>query len=341
MKRKFQNLMNNIILLLSVSIFCFLILELTLSIVWDSPKYGYPQGLHIPDETKGFKYKPNFSGNFPGEMFSDIKININSKGLRDYEHSYKKNKKLRILGLGDSVTFGSGVSLEDTYLYELESKLNSNNFSVEIIKAGVNSYEFDQQYTYYFEEGHLYNPDIVMMGIVLNDPREINLSELKEEKKIDSIIFDVLFNNLKTFRFSYYVITNSIPHVRKLYNDRYWEKIYDLWKGDSWDRYSNKLIDFNNHLKKKDKKLILVIFPYTQQFSNSMNYSREPQKKLINLAEDKKIPIIDLIEYLDTEDYESYYLPMDNVHLNEKGYKLVSDLIYSRIIEEDLLNGKK
>ena len=46
---------------------------------------------------------------------------INSKGLRDYEYSYRKSgNAFRVICLGDSITFGQGVTLEDTYIKQLE-----------------------------------------------------------------------------------------------------------------------------------------------------------------------------------------------------------------------------
>ena len=115
--------------------------------------YGYPTGVYIPDATKGDRFTPNFRGYFLNPPYDHIPININSRGLRDVEHELKKPEKtIRILGLGDSVTFGSGVFLEETYLYRLEQLLQQQGINAEVIKSGVNSYKVDQEYTYYIEE---------------------------------------------------------------------------------------------------------------------------------------------------------------------------------------------
>ena len=82
-----------ILLLITVSVFCFLVLEIVARSIIKEKKnswYGYPPGLFLPDDTKGFVYKPHFKGLFPNEPFTDISININSKGLRDVEHEYEK-----------------------------------------------------------------------------------------------------------------------------------------------------------------------------------------------------------------------------------------------------------
>ena len=59
----------------------------------------------------------------PRPGYSDHFITINSHGLRDKEYTYTKPKNVfRILCLGDSCTFGLGVSISKTYHSLLENK---------------------------------------------------------------------------------------------------------------------------------------------------------------------------------------------------------------------------
>lgn len=330
----------NIYLLIATLGLCFLVTEVVLRIVWRVPdSYGYPKGLYLSDKTKGYKYKPNFFGKYPGEAYSDIEIRINSHGLRDYEHSFEKDPlKLRILGLGDSIVFGAGVRYEDTYLRQLEKKLNAHNYNVEIIKAGVNSYEFDQQYTYFLEEGHKYHPDIVLVGVVLNDLKLSNISELSKSHGPDKRFFlklkSAMRENCYTIRFFWRALSDiyrRIGYQGKDYNRIYFEKVYHLWEGDHWQEYKNRLLNLRSYLSKNNTKLILVIFPYTQQFKYSHNYGRMPQEKLIDFSNTVDISAIDLMPYLDVKNYKDYYLESDNVHLNKDGYRIVSDIIYGEL----------
>src|SRR3990167_658719 len=107
----------NVLLAMAALLFWFILFEIAVRLFWEEPGYGYPEGLHIPDETKGIKYQPLLKGDFQGKIYGDIEIEINSNGLRDYEHDHEKPEgSIRILGLGDSVTFGAGVRFENTYL---------------------------------------------------------------------------------------------------------------------------------------------------------------------------------------------------------------------------------
>src|SRR3989344_4718354 len=154
-----------------------IIAEGIIRIVWEEPNYGYPNGLHIPDDTKGYRYQQNFKGYFLGEKYENIEIKINNQGFRDEEHEYEKNKK-RIIVLGDSVTFGAGVNQDDTYVARMQKERRDE---IEIINMGVNGYEMDQEYILFLEEGKKYDPDLILLGIVLNDINQIEVQKLKEE----------------------------------------------------------------------------------------------------------------------------------------------------------------
>ncbi len=56
-----------------------------------STSYGYPNELFIYDEKVDYKYKPNFHGHFPGQLYSSIEINTNFLGLRNDEFKLSKD----------------------------------------------------------------------------------------------------------------------------------------------------------------------------------------------------------------------------------------------------------
>ena len=97
------------------------------------------------------------------------KVRTNSKGLRDEEYGYKKNKNVkRILLLGDSRLIGLEVDKENVIDTHLEKLLNNHN-RYEVINAGTRGYGTDQSYLYYKNEGYRYNPDIVIYLFSGND----------------------------------------------------------------------------------------------------------------------------------------------------------------------------
>src|SRR5271166_2128813 len=94
-------------------------------------------------------------------------VNTNSKGLRgktEYDYSRAPGRR-RILVLGDSFTFGTDVSDDETYSHYLESALPNT----EVLNLGVQGYGQDQMLLYLKEEGVKYHPDVVILGFLNMD----------------------------------------------------------------------------------------------------------------------------------------------------------------------------
>lgn len=121
-----------------------------------------------PDSQLGWVNIPDASGweSCYGEC--EIRVTINSKGLRDREIPYEKEPETtRILMLGDSTTAAMQVALEDTFVKQLESELNKNAGDWEVINGGVNAYGTDNELLFYRLEGEKYAPDVVFLNMYL------------------------------------------------------------------------------------------------------------------------------------------------------------------------------
>ena len=134
------------------------------------------EGLYQSDPAVGYIPVPFYEGGVRRSEV-DYSIKINSQSMRDVEHTISKQRDIkRILGLGDSFTFGCSVDYEYAYLTQLEKKLNNNGNKVEIIKAGVGGYGTDNEYYYLVNYGLKYKPDIVLVGFFAgNDVRDTML----------------------------------------------------------------------------------------------------------------------------------------------------------------------
>ncbi len=126
---------------------------------------GIVQG--SPHKDVVYALKPNLRG-----IFRDVPLSTNSRGLRDYEYSYRKpDNTFRIVGLGDSSLFGWGVKLEDTSLKVLERKLNelSSGKKYEVINFAVPGYNTAIEVEVFKQECLRYDPDLVIMHFNTND----------------------------------------------------------------------------------------------------------------------------------------------------------------------------
>jgi len=104
-------------------------------------------------------------------LLRDKRIQTNSYGLRDRENSWAKPEGIRrLLGIGDSFTFGYQVDVADCYLKQLERRLNGDKRQEwDVINAGVSGYDMWQYLAYFENYGYRYKPDLVTIGIYFDD----------------------------------------------------------------------------------------------------------------------------------------------------------------------------
>ena len=74
-----------------------------------------------------------------------------------------------MLFLGDSITFGFGVSGRDVVSNRVAELRAKTHGPLEVINAAVPAYNTDQEITYLEREGYRYRPDWVIVGVCWND----------------------------------------------------------------------------------------------------------------------------------------------------------------------------
>lgn len=158
-------LKNFLFSIICVSIF-FIFAEGLCRFKYSPQKIIYP-GLFEYDKDKVYRLKSNIkNGIFEGKV-----VHTNSFGYRDSEIPVKKGEDtIRILVMGDSVTFGHGVLAEETYPELLEGLLNENikYNHFDVINTAVPGNSHFQEY-YDLKRGLIFKPDIAIIQFVLND----------------------------------------------------------------------------------------------------------------------------------------------------------------------------
>ena len=110
----------------------------------------------------------------PTPEFS-VSYRFNDRGCRGPNHAVPKPPDVRrIMVLGDSYVLGVGVHEEDTFTSRLEAILAADPSTPagtrhEVINCGVSGYSTLQERQLFEILGPVYQPDIVIVGMVLND----------------------------------------------------------------------------------------------------------------------------------------------------------------------------
>ncbi|MDM8553410.1 hypothetical protein QUF75_01615 [Desulfococcaceae bacterium HSG7] len=148
-----------------------------------------PNSIVQTDIDLGWALKPN------KRIGDKNTVTTNSLGLRSPEIFPEKKNEFRILSLGESTTFGIGVSDSETYSAKLQEILNKKNITsnkVTVINAGISAYSSFQSLKYLELKGIKLKPDLILFYNELNDylptnVRDINLNEvgiLKTDKQL-------------------------------------------------------------------------------------------------------------------------------------------------------------
>lgn len=120
------------------------------------------------DPVVGWRPWPNAEGWYGGKFGNYI--SINAEGYRDVDHAVPKPEgTYRIAVLGDSMTEGREVTLEQTYWKRLEPLLAAcpafQDRRVEVLNFGVNGYGTAQEYFTLKKYALKYKPDLVLLAV--------------------------------------------------------------------------------------------------------------------------------------------------------------------------------
>jgi lysophospholipase L1-like esterase len=119
----------------------------------------------IADPVLVYRHAPN-----QDRIYQGVRVSTNAMGLRERPLVVREPDELRILLLGDSVTFGWGVPVDVTFGRRLEADLGARlRRPVRTVNAGVGSYNTVQEHA--FLKGHVdaIDPDVALLLYVSND----------------------------------------------------------------------------------------------------------------------------------------------------------------------------
>ena len=146
--------------------------------------HDYPQ-FNMLDPTVGWRPRPAVAGWFLGE--SENYVAMNREGYRDVDHSIAKPPgTYRIVLLGDSMTEGIEVPLQDVYWKRLEALLPQCpafvGRQIEVISLAVNGYGTAQEYLTLKERGLKFQPDLVLLALFTGNDFTDNVKALGQHR---------------------------------------------------------------------------------------------------------------------------------------------------------------
>ncbi len=119
----------------------------------------------VDDPDLGYVLRPGTQASVEGRP-----VSINSKGFRDRDFAPGKDPGvLRIVALGDSITFGNGLDIADTWPKRLEERLTAAGVAAEVLNLGVGGYDTLQEVALLERVGMEFDPDVILLAFCVND----------------------------------------------------------------------------------------------------------------------------------------------------------------------------
>ena len=185
----------------------------------------------------------------------DPRFGINRDGLRDHEHEVEVAEgTLRVVCLGDSVTYGYGVAVDQSYPSHLRAELNQRA-SVEVFNVALPGWSTRQQRIAYENIVRRYHPDYVILGVCLNDIPEMQ-NNLAPPPRLIGLLY----------QYSHFVRLLLPSQQREI------GQVSELWAApdsprvrQAWELAFDEIRALARMVKDDGARFGLILFPFRRQ----------------------------------------------------------------------------
>jgi hypothetical protein len=284
-------------------------------------------GLFQLSEDPSIKWEP-----IPGSSAYRGKLNIriNSAGFRGKEYEKETGPGVvRVVFLGDSDAFGLLLKQKETVPGCVERYLNdfSSTNRFEVLNFGVPGYNTAQEFAVLKKKAVGFNPSIVVLYYVLNDP----------------IIADpcILVRNR--------LLARSYLYLSAVYLMKSWSTLNELDSGasslvDFYQRLHSSeyfvatrglILEMEKYLEQHGIRFILVIDPEVIGFENWEDYPYRNIHEQLRALASKNIEIVDPLEHISSQGHapKDYWVTAYDCHKNPQANDLIGHYIAKHIVE--------
>ena len=319
MVQRWKRLLQNLTLSFGSFVVCVAAFELVLRL----NGYGNLEIYHA-DPALYWKLKPNQN------CYTKVDhkpVHINSHGTRGPEFQVPKPPNtVRIVSLGDSRTFGWGLTEAETYSHRLQENLQSKLGAakrVEVINAGVNGWSFPQTLVYFRDTALGYQPDIVILG---NANPWTEFSEKSSPAFVKKMMFRVRLKNfMRRFALYHFIVEVKLRKVYEHYRLKFipispeHDPLFkEQQQKDPYQVMRSAMEDLCTVARSKGVRPVLLYLPELGQTNTAplLKAKRE-------LSQSLQIPLVE-VSFPGESDLKSLYLEADTVHFNARGNEIIA-----------------
>ena len=262
--------------------------------------------------------------------------NLNNIGLRGEDVSNDK-KEIRILFVGDSLTFGVGVHDEKVFCVLTQSLLGKHN-GLKIINGGVPGYGINDEIVQTKRLFDLVQPDLVLLFFYENDIfdilKTINPEQYKiwESERFTPLKRSALLWSMKMIHYNFVYKHGQMVFPYSVHPLELKDDIVTI----GWKNYFDSVDKLRNFVESNGAKFGLVVIPdYMQVVSDVMVI----EKQFDSYADKSGVPTLKLLDvWKDNRELGLTMIPNDG-HPNELGHRLFAQAL-SQWIPATFFHGR-
>lgn len=327
---KFKRFLQNAALFLGVFVLCFVCSEVVLRIAG----YGNVE-IYEPDPLLYWKLKRN------QDCYTKIDrkpVHINSLGTRGRAFdATKPADTVRILCIGDSRTFGWGMSEPETYSGVLEKLLQERigpKRKAEVINAGVNAYSYSQMLAYLKHVGLKYSPDMVIIG---GANLWTQFSENSSPEFVKQFMMRVRLKNfLRRFALYHYIIEVKLNEFYQRHKSKFvpvdpkQDTLFRDQQARDPDAFFRTAIEqMCQTAVSNGVKPVLLYMPTLTHIKTTNNIDNV-QRATTLVSQSLNVPLVDVSAAIAPQ-ADALYMDADPVHFNVEGNQIIARQLFETV----------
>ena len=181
---------------------------------------------------------------------------FNADGVRDRMHPLSKPEGVfRLMFLGDSVTLGAGIKPQEAYPQVLQARFDDEGRPVEVFNLALWGWSTRQERLAWQKLGRKYRPDLVVLGVCLND-----IPELQNNLTQPPRWLSVLHEGSALVRGIVNAPAREIQSVEQLFVSPEPAKVKE-----GFDHFFVELRSLRDQVRAEGAELAVLVFPFRFQ----------------------------------------------------------------------------
>ncbi len=257
---------------------------------------------------------------------------INARGYRDLERAIPRPPGVRrVVCLGDSFTWGVRVLFDDAWPQRLERLLARDRGEVwEAVNLGEPGLNSVQEAARLASQGFAYEPDVVVVGYVLNDSEDENAAEARraqawiEERASPPPAVRTFFDHSVLVRTVRTRVSATLENRRRVADFR------AMYAEDyaGWIAGRRALRTMGGLCRERGVPLVVAIFPLLGNPLDDRYPFEDVHAQVAQVAGEAGAKVVDLLPYYRGLDWRFLVVDgADDEHPNEVAYRIASQAI--------------